>query len=205
MKLIVGLGNPGEKYESTRHNLGFIVLDHLLKDTQSVNKGKWDNSPKLKSHIFITEWQPKEGKSQRVIFAKPQTYMNNSGMAVKLLADFYKVEASDIWVVHDELDLPLGFMKIRFGGSGAGHHGIENIIDFLKTEKFWRFRLGIGQSKHHDELAKHNFKNATDYVLENFVGKEKSTVKHLIKRATQALTAALEKDVNAAMNQYNTK
>lgn len=205
MKLIVGLGNPGEKYESTRHNLGFIVLDHLLKDTQSVNKGKWDNNSKLKSHIFITEWQPKEGENQKVIFAKPQTYMNNSGMAVKLISDFYKVEASDIWVVHDELDLPIGFMKIRFGGSGAGHHGIENIIDFLKTEKFWRFRLGIGQSKHHDELAKHNFKNATDYVLENFVGKEKSTVKHLIKRATQALITALEKDINSAMNQFNTK
>lgn len=205
MKLIVGLGNPGEKYESTRHNLGFIVLDHLVKDTQSVNKGKWDNNSKLKSQIFITEWQPKEGENQKVIFAKPQTYMNNSGMAVKLLSDFYKVEASDIWVVHDELDLPIGFMKIRFGGSGAGHHGIENIIDFLKTEKFWRFRLGIGQSKHHDELAKHNFKNATDYVLENFVGKEKSTVKHLIKRTTQALTTALEKDINSAMNQFNTK
>jgi peptidyl-tRNA hydrolase, PTH1 family len=205
MKLIVGLGNPGEKYESTRPNLGFIVVDHLLKDSHSVNKGKWDNNTKLKSQTFVMEWQPKTGEAQRVIFAKPQTYMNNSGIAVKLLSDFYKVDPSDIWIVHDELDLPLGFMKIRLGGSGAGHHGIENIIDFLKTDKFWRFRLGIGQSKHHDELAKHNFKNATDYVLENFVGKEKSTIKHLIKRTTQALTTALEKDIHSAMNQFNTK
>ncbi len=205
MKLIVGLGNPGDKYESTRHNLGFVVLDHLVKNSQSVSKGKWEKNPKLKSEVFIMDWQPKTGTADKIVFAKPQTYMNNSGMAVSLISQFYKIDPNDIWIIHDELDLPIGSMKIRMGGSGAGHHGIESIMEHLKTDKFWRFRLGIGQTKNHEEMAKHNFKNATDYVLENFVGKESSTVKHLIKRATDALTTALEKDIHKAMNQFNTK
>lgn len=205
MKLIVGLGNPGEKYESTRHNLGFVILDHLIKNSQTVSKDKWDKNPKLKSEVFIMDWKPKKGELEKIIFAKPQAYMNNSGLSVSLLANFYKISPSDIWIIHDELDLPLGSMKIRLGGSAAGHHGVESIINVLKTDKFWRFRLGIGQTKNHDALAKHNFRNATDYVLENFVGKETSTVKHLIKRATQALSTALEKDILAAMNQFNTK
>ncbi|OGH10701.1 MAG: aminoacyl-tRNA hydrolase [Candidatus Levybacteria bacterium RIFCSPLOWO2_01_FULL_36_13] len=205
MKLIVGLGNPGEKYEKTKHNLGFVILDHLVKDSQSVSRIKWDKNAKLKSEIFIMDWQPKKGNTEKIIFAKPQTYMNKSGLSVSLLANFYKITPSDIWIIHDELDLPLGSMKIRLGGSAAGHHGVESIISILKTDKFWRFRLGIGQSKQHEKIAKHNFKNATDYVLEIFTGKETSTVKHLIKRATQALSTALEKDIQAAMNQFNTK
>src|SRR3989304_7316487 len=107
MKLIVGLGNPGEKYETTRHNLGFIILDHLLKDLKSVNQDKWKDNPKLKSEIFILDWQPKEEESKKIILAKPKTYMNNSGMAVSTISSFYKITPDDIWIVHDELDLPL--------------------------------------------------------------------------------------------------
>lgn len=205
MKLIVGLGNPGEKYEGTRHNLGFVILDHLIKNSQTVSKDKWDKNPKLKSEIFIMDWQPKKGVFEKVIFAKPQTYMNNSGQAVKLISAFYKINPSDIWIIHDELDLPLGFMKIRLGGSGAGHRGVESVIENLKTDKFWRFRLGIGESHKKGEVAKLRIKNAEQFVLDRFASKESGTLKHLIKRGTSAITTALEKDIQAAMNQFNTK
>src|SRR3989344_8209041 len=201
MKFIGGWGTPGEKYETTRHNLGFIILNHLLKDLKSVNQDKWEDNPKLKSEVFILDWQPKggrrpegsapEGESQKIILAKPKTYMNNSGMALSLISSFYKIEPVDIWIVHDELDLPLGTMKIRFGGSGAGHHGVESIIKILGTDKFWRFRMGIGASKNHDAIARHKFKNTEDFVLDRFKTHETRKVKHLIKRGVDALFTAL--------------
>src|SRR5436190_20502843 len=119
MKVIVGLGNPGEKYENTRHNLGFLVVGHVLKDLGTI-KDDWDKSSKLKSEIASFTLQ-----HEKLLLAKPQTFMNNSGMAVKLLLDYYKVLPEDLWIVYDELDLPLGSMKIRFGGAAAGHRGVE--------------------------------------------------------------------------------
>ena len=205
MKLIVGLGNPGEKYENTRHNFGFIILDHFLKDFAPVNKSSFEESPKFKSSIFSLDWQPKKAKAEKVILAKPKTFMNNSGMAVSLISAFYKIKPEDIWVVYDELDLPLGNMKIRLGGGAAGHHGVESIMNSLKTDKFWRFRIGIGSSKNHQEVARHNFKNAANFVLNKFKSNESGVVKHLIKKGTQALTLALEKDIQSAMNRFNTR
>ena len=131
--------------------------------------------------------------------------MNNSGLAVSLIASFYKISPSDIWIVYDELDLPLGNMKIRFGGAAAGHHGVESIMESLKTEKFWRFRMGIGVSKGKEEVAKHKFKKAEEFVLDEFSKHDAGTLKHLIKRGTQAITVALEQDLQAAMNRFNTK
>lgn len=203
MKLIVGLGNPGDKYESTRHNLGFMVLDHFLKDISSVKKD-FATEDKLKSEIFITEYQPKSGKSEKIILAKPLTYMNNSGMAVSLIAKYYKVAPSDIWVVHDELDLPLGTMKIRFGGATAGHHGLDSVLAALATDKFWRFRIGIGTSKNHDKMARHKF-NGQEYVLKGFAFNEKSKARSEVKRVVKAIIEALEKGIESAQNQFNTK
>src|SRR5258706_10121190 len=100
MKLIVGLGNPGEKYESTRHNVGFLVVEHLLKNLASVKDSKWSKEEKLKSEIFKFDYQPKNGKSEKLILVKPQTHMNNSGMAVSLVKNFYKVAPEDIWIVN---------------------------------------------------------------------------------------------------------
>jgi peptidyl-tRNA hydrolase, PTH1 family len=117
MKLIVGLGNPGKEYEKTRHNLGFMAVERFLKDFEQVRDTAWENSTKFKSDIVQIEWQPKHGTLEKVILAKPKTFMNNSGLAVKLIVDFYKIPAKDIWVVHDEIDLPLGTLKIRFGGA----------------------------------------------------------------------------------------
>lgn len=205
MKLIVGLGNPGNKYESTRHNLGFMVLDHFLKDKESVKNSNWTEEKKLKSLINILDFEIKTGEKEKVILAKPLTYMNNSGMAVSLIAQFYKIKPQDIWVVHDEIDLPLGYMKIRFGGGTAGHHGVDSVMESLGTDKFWRFRLGIGASKTKDSMARHKFKNTEDFVVDNFSTHELRTVKHLAKRGVESLLVALEKDITTAMNRFNTK
>ncbi|SRR6266568_3570950 len=200
MKLIVGLGNPGEKYENTRHNLGFLVIDHLLKHLGD-SKVDWDHASKLKSDIATFTL-----KEEKVLLVKPQTHMNNSGMAVQLVKDFYKIESEDLWVVYDELDLPLGSIKIRFGGAAAGHHGVESIMEALGTDKFWRYRLGIGVT--HDKthpVGRHDFHDAKEYVLDTFHSGEVGKARELVKKGTDALQMALEKGIEVAMNRFNTK
>jgi PTH1 family peptidyl-tRNA hydrolase len=213
MKLIVGLGNPGEKYENTRHNVGFMVVEKFLKDFEPVKKTLWQNEKKFKSDIALFDWQPKTGESTRVILAKPQTFMNNSGMAVSLLAEYYKVPPDDIWLIYDELDLPLGSLKIRFGGAAAGHHGVESVMEHIGTDKFWRFRLGIGLAQKSSTVnedgetikVRKTVKEATDYVLGSFQTKDENKIKDTIKNSTKALETALEKGLDAARNQFNTK
>jgi PTH1 family peptidyl-tRNA hydrolase len=199
MKLIVGLGNPGEKYEKTRHNLGFLVVEAFLKNISSVKNTKWEYSAKFKAEIANFEI----GKD-KIIIAKPLTYMNKSGIAVKAISSFYKIKPNDIFVVYDELDLPLGAMKIRLGGSAAGHHGVESIIESLGDDKFYRFRLGIGYAKNHSEIAKHRIK-ADQFVLDKFGAHEKGSLKHLIKRGADALELAIKDGVEKAMSRFNTK
>lgn len=201
MKLIVGLGNPGEKYEKTRHNLGFMVAEQFLKDFESTKETVWEGNEKLKSEIALIDWQPKVGKLERVILAKPKTYMNNSGMAVSLIKDFYKLGIDDIWVLHDDIDLQPGALRIRKGGGIAGHRGLESLLESLGTGDFWRFRLGIGRPEHTNNIRK----DIEDYVLGNFSGHEWGKIRELIKRATNALEYALEKDILAAMNKFNSK
>lgn len=197
MKLIVGLGNPGEKYEHTRHNFGFWVVDQLLKDTTSAAKTVWSKDEKMKSEI---------AKLDGAILAKPTTFMNNSGMAVSLLASYYKIEPENVWIVYDELDLPVGSMKIRFGGAAAGHHGVESIMDKLGTDKFWRFRLGIGTSHDKDHaIGRQKIHNAETYVLGSFKSSDQGKIKDVIKHASQALQLAMEKGLEEAMNRFNTK
>src|SRR3989344_4505482 len=101
MKLIVGLGNPGTQHQKTRHNLGFMVVEQFLKDFEPVGKTEWMDEKKFKSDIATLSWQPRHGKEEKVILAKPKTYMNNSGLAVSLVASFYKIQAPDVWIVHD--------------------------------------------------------------------------------------------------------
>lgn len=183
MKLLIGLGNPvlrqaqdKDKYSGTRHNLGFMVLDKLADS--------WEDNKKFKSQIAKV--------SQELLAVKPMTYMNNSGMAVKLLADYYKISPADIIIIHDELDLPLGKIKVRLGGAAAGHHGVESIINALGTDQFIRVRLGIGA--HVD---------AEKFVLEPFMHSEKAQVKYMIKQSVKALQILLEKGLTIAQNQYN--
>jgi peptidyl-tRNA hydrolase, PTH1 family len=213
MKLIVGLGNPGEKYIHTRHNFGFVVVEQFLKDFESLPNTVWSATEKVKSDIALIEWKPKIGPLEKVILAKPKTYMNNSGMAVSLLLSFYKVQPEDLWVVYDEMDLPLGAMKIRFGGAAAGHHGVESIMEQLKTDKFWRFRMGIGVTRQHNDsddgkqhaIGRQTIKKAGDLVLGTFNRSEQGKVRELIKHGSGALQMALEKGIEASMNRFNTK
>ncbi|MDD2822506.1 MAG: aminoacyl-tRNA hydrolase [Candidatus Daviesbacteria bacterium] len=190
MKLIIGLGNPGDKYENTRHNLGFKVLDELtehLTDNFKLDK-------KLKSEVL---------KNGDVIFIKPQTFMNNSGMGVKLVVDYFKVPLSDVILIHDELDLPLGKIKIRIGGGGSGHHGVESVIKDLNSPDFIRVRLGIGNihSLGGERAGKHFDTNK--FVVEDFMPNEKSKVKKMIKDGVKAIEMVIEKGLEVAQNQYN--
>ena len=204
MKLIVGLGNPGEKYEKTRHNLGFMVLDQFLKDVTETSDTKWSHEVKVKSDIANFEW-PVDSIIEKVILAKPRTYMNNSGMAVSLLANFYKIEPKDIWIVHDELDIPTGNMKIRIGGSSAGHKGIESIMNSLGTEKFYRFRLGIGVSRMQVDVGQRKMAQADEYVLDRFGSGDMGKIRELIKRSSKALICGLSEGIIVATNKYNSK
>lgn len=199
MKLIVGLGNPGEKYAMTRHNIGFMVLDQLLKNIEPVEKTEWLSNIKFKSDILELD---------TALLAKPKTYMNNSGLAVSLLASYFKLPASDIWVVHDDIDLPIGKIKIRAGGGSAGHRGLESIMKTLGTDQFVRFRIGIGRPfKQKDPRRKSRrvFEKVDDYVLSSFVPGETHEYKELVKKGTKALEVALEKGLEAAMNRFNAK
>jgi len=209
MKLIVGLGNPGEKHEKNRHNLGFMTVEHFLKHFSQANSILWENSAKFKSDIAQIEWQRRSSRGsseqailEKVILVKPQTYMNNSGMAVRLIADFYKINTSDIWIINDDIDLPLGSLKIRFGGASAGHHGVESIIEHLSTDKLWRFRMGVGEKR---ELNGSRIKNVDDFVLGDFKGSEKGKLKDVIKRGIKAIETSLEDGLESAMNRFNTK
>jgi len=205
MKLIVGLGNPGEKYEQTRHNLGFMVVEKFLKDVHAAKETGWSDEKKFKSDIAHFTWAGKGGEETPLILAKPKTYMNNSGMAVSLIATFYKIVPEDVWIVNDELDLPMGSLKIRFGGAAAGHHGVESVMESLGTDKFWRFRLGIGESRNHEEVAKHKQKNVDDFVLGKFSQNQAGKERELIKHGAKAIATALESGMEKAMNQFNTK
>ena len=200
MKLIVGLGNPGEKYEKTRHNLGFLVVEKFLKDFESSSKTVWEQNKKLKSDIVKIEWQPKKGKLQEIILAKPKTFMNDSGIAVSLISSFYKISPEDVLTVHDEIDLPLGNMKIRFGGGTAGHKGVTSVMDKLGTDKFWRLRLGINSAGKDKKL-----RHVDKVVLTGFQRSEAGKARELVKRASKAIAEILEHGFETAMNKYNTK
>lgn len=206
MKLIVGLGNPGEKYVNTRHNVGFMALDSFLRDFEPEKETSWNQNSKFKSDIAEIVWQRQEkdpGKiphgEEKVILAKPLTYMNDSGLAVKLLVDFYKVKMEDLWILHDDVDFPAGSMRIRLGGASAGHRGITSIIDALGTDKFYRFRLGIGRPGESEHSG------VSHYVLDTFNHEDHSKIRELLKRSTKAIELGLEKDLESAMNKYNSK
>ena len=205
MKLIVGLGNPGEKYEKTRHNLGFMVVEKFLKNYEPVSKTIWQDEKKFKSDITEIEWQPRHGKEEKVILVKPKTYMNNSGLAISLISQYLNISISDVWIIHDDIDLPLGAMKIRFGGGTAGHHGIQSIMEKLGTDKFWRFRMGLGVENHKSQITNHKLKNMDDFVLGKFRGGERGKVRELIKRGAKAIEMGLEVGLESAMNRFNTK
>lgn len=202
MKIIIGLGNPGDKYRGTRHNIGFETLDFLLKKYESVDESVWDEDKKTKS---LT----KKLSIKKIIalLVKPLTYMNNSGIATALLISYYKVKPEDIVVIHDELDLPLGKIQIRFGGGTAGHNGLESIIRSIGTDKFLRIRMGVGKPIRVDG-TKFDLKSdraIEDYVLQAFSENEYHTVRTMIKHVQKNLELLLEHGFDTFMSKYNVK
>jgi PTH1 family peptidyl-tRNA hydrolase len=200
----VGLGNPGPKYQNTRHNIGFITVDALAKKLEP-GKNAWAFNKKCNAEIVkgssvcpsaaelrVSKANPDEAKRRSlrqartndepvpiIILAKPQTLMNNSGYAVAKIARYYKIAPQNIWVIYDDIDLALGTLRIRSQGSSGGHKGVQSIIDHLGSNNFTRFRLGIGQVPAGIDPA--------DYVLSKITKNEIDVVKNMIDRAVVAV------------------
>ncbi|MGI6065110.1 MAG: aminoacyl-tRNA hydrolase [Bacillota bacterium] len=184
MKLIVGLGNPGARYEATRHNIGFMVLDSLA-DKIGVEFRKKGHCSEL-----AEGWLGRE----KLVLLKPLTYMNLSGQAVVSAMNFYKLEFSDLMVVFDDMDLDVGRLRIRPGGSAGGHKGMGSIIGMLGSQEIPRLRVGISHPEHQP---------VTDYVLTPFSNDEWEAVKETIVNAAEAILLWIEDGIVSAMNKYN--
>ncbi len=182
MKLIVGLGNPGKEYEDTRHNVGFKVIDKIA---ENIGKVKFSNKFDASFYNGID-----------FILLKPQTFMNLSGKSVKQVVDFYKINPSDIFVICDELDIPVGQAKIKISSSSGGHKGIENIINQIGTPEFYRLKIGIGRPKNK------SFK-ISDYVLSKFEPNEDKVIKKVISEAADISLSYIYNDINFVISDFN--
>lgn len=184
MKLIVGLGNPGNEYSKTRHNVGFLLIDRLAEKLNvSLDKHKCRAEYCIFSH-----------NGERIILAKPQTYMNLSGNSVKSLMKFYDISVEDLIVVHDDLDLPVGKLRLRRKGSSGGQKGMGNIIDLLGTSEIDRIRIGISNDRLMD---------TRDYVLSKFSREEKKIIDEAIDKAADAVICSFDHDFDEVMSRYN--
>ena len=185
MKCIIGLGNPGRKYAKTRHNIGFMVLDELEK-RQSI---------RLDKHKFKCDYQIETFGTEKVLFIRPQTFMNLSGEGVRPLLDFYKVDYHNVLVIYDDLDLPTGKIRLREKGGHGGHNGIRSLIDHLGTKDFKRLRIGIGRPEDRTPVV--------NYVLKPFAKAEMAEVNLSIEKAADASEAWFNQSFNEVMNEYN--
>jgi PTH1 family peptidyl-tRNA hydrolase len=185
VKLIAGLGNPGTKYQLSRHNIGFLVLEALAeKQNIEIRQKKFDAF--LGKGTF-------SGKN--VMMAKPQTFMNLSGEAIKKLLWYFKIDLGDLIVVHDDLDLPFGSIRIKGGGGHGGHKGLISIIDSLGSSDFIRIRLGIGKPERKEMVDR--------YVLEHFTNDEMKILPDILTRACGAVMEVISSGTQPAMNQFN--
>jgi peptidyl-tRNA hydrolase, PTH1 family len=173
--IIAGLGNPGKEYEETRHNAGFMFVDYFRGNDAAPDFSDWEFSKKLNSEICSGKY-----KERKIILLKPQTFMNPSGEAVAAAKKYFKVKLENIFVAHDEIDLPLGTFRFSKNSSSAGHQGAQNIIDRLKTKDFTRIRIGIGGKKDKKIATK-------NYVLGKFTSAELRNIKNAFKGSTVEL------------------
>ncbi len=193
MKLIVGLGNPGQGYASNRHNVGFMCLNHFAK-TQGIRFDKKRGRARIGSG---------EVAGNGVVVARPQTYMNSSGESVNLLMRKFNVNLNNLLVIHDDLDLPLGKIRIRQGGGSGGHKGIGSIIDCLESENFLRLRIGIGRPSLVEGSTGISEADIVTYVLSDFTPEEKQIITQVIPRVSEAILCLLTEGLTTAMNKYN--
>jgi len=177
MKLIVGLGNPGKKYELNRHNVGFMAVDYLI-DTFKASKV----SSKFKGELY---------KAGEYLFLKPTTYMNLSGEAVRAVKDFYKIDNEDIIVIHDDIDLKLGALKFKKGGGSGGHNGLKSIDSHIGND-YWRVRIGVGRPERKEEVV--------NFVLSDFSSEEIECIKPLFETVAKAV-----EDIAQAPSRYSKK
>lgn len=187
MYVIVGLGNPGKKYNITRHNIGFEVADEFARENNiKMNKTKF-KAVIGEGNIF----------GQKVVVVKPQTYMNLSGESVMSIMNFYNLDIENLIVVYDDIDLDVGKLRIRKKGSGGSHNGMRNIIYLLKKDEFPRVRIGVGRPQAGRNLA--------DFVLSRFSKEEQEIVIPVVKDAVSAIETIIKDDLDLAMNRYNIK
>jgi PTH1 family peptidyl-tRNA hydrolase len=171
MQVIIGLGNPGKKYIKTRHNIGFEVIDQLKQE---------NNFPDFK---FDKKHKSLISKKGDLFLVKPQTFMNRSGQAVKSIVDYYNIKLTDIIVIHDDIDIPFGKVKIDISRSSAGHKGVKSVIDHLSSKDFWRIRFGIGGK---------NKEKAGDIALKSFNQEERESVEELKTKLVKEIDKKLE-------------
>lgn len=185
IKLVVGLGNPGRKYEDTRHNIGFLVVDRLASGygAEMANHLRW------RAHVA-------KAAGQGAILLKPQTFMNESGQSVGAALRFYKWEPEQVLVVYDDVALPFGSLRFRMAGSAGGHNGIKSIISHLGSDRFPRLKIGIGEAKPGGMVG---------HVLGKFSTDERNELENTLATSSEAVQFALSEGVEAAANTYNTK
>jgi PTH1 family peptidyl-tRNA hydrolase len=183
MHLIVGLGNIGEKYQLTRHNIGFLVIDEITKNLSTSNI----NNPNFQSSLL---------KSGYNLFSKPTTYMNNSGLAVHAIKEYYKIGLENIIVIHDDLDLPFGTVKFKIGGGHGGHNGLRS-LDAHITKEYIRVRIGIGKPQDKSDVA--------NYVLSNFSKEEINRLQDIITHTIKAIEALKTEDIDQVKSKFTLK
>ena len=184
--LLVCLGNPGDQYENTRHNVGYMVADELAeRQKKPIQRLKF----KALTNILTIS-------GEKVLVMKPITYMNLSGEAVRQAADFYKIPPERVLVVSDDTALPVGRLRIRVKGSAGGHNGLKNIIQHLGTDQFPRLRVGVGEKPHPDY-------DMADWVLGKFTGEDKKTITAAVKRAADAIECILDQGIDRGMGKFN--
>ena len=186
IKLIVGLGNPGQQYEKTRHNAGFLFLERLISDYNS----SWAKEAKFQG--WITNCLI---SSQKIVLLKPDTFMNRSGQSVGKIARYYKLAVDEILVVHDELDFVAGMVKLKKGGGHAGHNGLRDIIAHLGSKNFYRLRVGIGRPSTGKAVA--------DYVLSNLSKTDLVLIESSFVRTEAILNQLISGDIAMAMNELH--
>ena len=183
MKLVVGLGNPGKQYEATKHNIGFMVIDAIA---DSVSHTPWREEQKAEVCSINVA-------GEKVLLVKPQTFMNASGESVGPLMRYYKIDPSDVYCIYDDMDLPVGKLRIRPNGSSGGHNGIKSIIQNLGGDKFPRVKVGVGQPK--DNLVNH--------VLGKFSKEDREHIEKVIPVVSDAIVEIVKNDAKESMNKFN--